>query len=124
MKAQETGILKPSRQLLEDYSITMRFNTGLDDFRGQIRMLDRYRDIGIELLAEALTSPRFDEEPVARLKSQISASLAQDETDPDERAYQALFATLFPDHGYGQPLEGTIDTLTQIEKIRLARFRF
>ena len=110
------------RQLLEDYSITMRFNTGLDDFRGQIRVLDRYRDIGIELLAEALTSPRFDEEPVARLKSQISASLAQDETDPDERAYQALFATLFPDHGYGQPLEGTIDTLTQIEKSDLQDF--
>ena len=110
------------RQLLEDYSITMRFNAGLDDFRGQIRVLDRYRDIGIDLLADALTNPRFDEEPVARLKSQISASLAQDETDPEEKAYQALFATLFPDHGYGQPLEGTIDTLTQIEKSDLQDF--
>jgi zinc protease len=62
----------------------------------------------------ALTEPRFDVEPVERLRARIAAGIRSDEFDPDSVAGEALIEAAFPDHPYGRPVEGTLDSVAAI----------
>ena len=54
------------QRAMEDISMQMSFGASRDNFRGSLRTLNEFRDQAIDLLALALSKPRFDEEPVAR----------------------------------------------------------
>ncbi len=99
---------------LEDLSIRLRFNAGLDTFGGGLRTLTENRDAAFDLLRLALTRPRFDAEPVARIRSQIESGIRQSAEDPGSVANERLFAALFPDHAYGRPVEGTLESIAAI----------
>ncbi len=107
---------------LEDLAIRLRFSAGLDSFGGGLRTLTDNRDAAFDMLRLALTEPRFDAEPVARIRSQIAAGLRQSAEDPDNVANERLFATLFPDHGYGRPVEGTLESIEAINDDDLRGF--
>lgn len=97
---------KAVRSILEADSITMRFNAGLEDLHGSFYSLNRYRDEGISLLHDALTAPRFDKEPVERIRRQIISNLVQEQSDPDTVASNALMSGLFGSQAYGMPSDG------------------
>jgi zinc protease len=99
---------------LEDLAITLRFEAGRDTFGGRLATLTENRDDAFDLLRLALTEPRFDAEPVERIRGQILANLRRQTEDPDTLARQALFASLFPDHPYGRRLDGTEDSINAI----------
>ena len=82
-------------------------------------------DEGVDLLALALASPRFDPEPVARVRGQILSGIAQSENDPGDVAGKEWFAEAFPNHPYGTPQEGTRDSVAAIgvEDLRAAHKR-
>ncbi|MCW8835363.1 MAG: insulinase family protein [Rhodospirillales bacterium] len=96
---------------LEDLSISLRFEAGLDTFGGRLQTLTDNRDEAFGLLSLAVTKPRFDEEPVSRIRSQILANLRMAEEDPDKVASETLFAKLFPGHPYGRRAEGTAESV-------------
>src|SRR3546814_5556994 len=48
---------------LNNLSISLRFQAGLDSLNGSLATLTENRDRAFELLRLALTEPRFDEEP-------------------------------------------------------------
>lgn len=99
---------------LEDLSITLRFDAGRDIFAGQLRTLTENRAAALDLLKLALTEPRFDAEPVDRIRSQILANIRRESRDPDVLARRALFEALFPDHPYGRPVDGTEESVAAI----------
>lgn len=99
---------------LDDYSIDLSFSAGRDTFRGSIKTLTENSDQAVRLLKLALTEPRFDEEPVERIRAQIMAGIKATERDPDEVASTALMAALFPDHPYGRSSDGTIESVASI----------
>jgi zinc protease len=99
---------------LEDLSITVRFDAGRDTFRGRMKTLSENKDQAFALLAAALNAPRFDEEPVKRIRGQILAGLRNDLEDPDSVAGLTLAKEIFPDHPYGRPVEGTLGTIPAI----------
>ncbi len=99
---------------LSDQSITISFNAGQDAFSGSFYALNRYREEAVELLSLALTEPRFDEEPVERVRSQILIGLKQAQTDPATIAGKAMAETVFKDHPYGRPDEGTLTSVPNI----------
>ncbi|MDF1750302.1 MAG: pitrilysin family protein [Alphaproteobacteria bacterium] len=108
---------KAFQGMLSDKSITVSFSAGTDTFSGSFYTLNRYRDEAVNLLSLALTEPRFDDEPVERVRSQILIGLKQSQTDPDTIASKAMAETIFKDHPYGRPDEGT---LTSVPKITVA----
>jgi len=110
------------QQILADQSITLQFNVGLDRFGGQVKTLTENLDQSIDLLRLALTHPRFDEEPVTRLKSQIVAGIRASSEDPGKLAYHALFANFFPDHGYALDSDGTVESVATLSPDDLRRF--
>lgn len=102
------------RQRLEDLSITLRYQAFMDTFRGQLRTLTRNRDEAFDLLRLSLTEPRFDDEPVERIRSQIQSGLARALNDPDAQASKVFWATVFPDHPYGRQRRGTAESIAKI----------
>jgi zinc protease len=107
---------------LEDLSVELRFNAGRDTFSGRLKTLSENRDQAFELLRLALTRPRFDDEPVARIRGQILAGLRRDLEDPDTVAGLALGRELFPDHPYGRPVKGLAETVKAITTDELKDF--
>lgn len=99
---------------LDNYSIELSFAAGLDNFTGSLTTLTENREQAERLLRLALTSPRFDDEPVERIRAQITARIQRDEQDPDTVAGDALTAALYPDHPYGRQVEGTPETLAAV----------
>jgi zinc protease len=110
------------RTELEDLAVRLSFDAGRDEFTGQLKTLTKHRERAFELLRLALTAPRFDAEPVDRIRSQLQANLRRRAEDPDYLAALTWFATAFPDHPYGRPVQGTIESLAAIERADLARF--
>lgn len=92
---------------LDALSITLRFSAERDSFGGEIRTLSETRETAFDLMRLALTAPRFDSEPVERIRGQILADLRQKSERPGDIADNALYRTLFPDHSYGWPDDGT-----------------
>ena len=92
---------------LDNLSISLRFDAGLDSFSGSLETLTENRDRAFELLRLALTEPRFDDEPVARIRSQIIARLSREAEDPDAIAGRTLRRLMFQGHPYARPTRGT-----------------
>lgn len=99
---------------LDAHSIELSFDADRDTFRGSLRTLVESRDEAARLLRLALTAPRFDTEPVERIRAQVIAGILSDERDPDDVASEALATAVFPDHPYGRPVEGTLESVTAI----------
>ena len=110
------------RAEIEDNAIRLSFDADRDSFTGQLKTLTRTRDHAFELLRLALREPRFDEEPVERIRGQIVAELRHRESDPDYLAARAWFARGFPDHGYGRVVRGSMETIPTIDRAAIRRF--
>lgn len=96
---------------MENRSISLSFDAGRDDFSGALTMLTRETDTGIDLLRLALSEPRFDDEAVERIRSQIIAGLKRAENDPGDIASRTFFTSIFGDHPYARPVSGTFETV-------------
>ena len=95
----------------EEIAARMSFGSDGDTVRVSASMLIEQRDETLELLRLALTEPRFDADPLARVKAQIQSGLKQAEVDPDSIASNAWFATVFPGDPYGRDSSGTPETV-------------
>jgi zinc protease len=102
------------RTELEDLAIRLSFDTGRDEFSGQLKTLNQHRERAFELLGLALSAPRFDPEPVERIRNQIQAGLRRQAEDPDYLASLTWFETAFPHHPYGRPGHGTVESVGAI----------
>ena len=92
------------------------FDVGRDSVQVTARMLTETLDPSVKLLATALGQPRFDADAVKRVRGQLLASLAQDETDPGTVASRAWYARAFPGLPYGTPVDGTKQSVGAITR--------
>src|SRR6185295_11000345 len=99
---------------LDDFAIEMSFDAGRDAFNGSLKTLVENRGEAMRLLKLALTKPRFDPEPVERIRAQIISGIRSGLRDPDSVAGDALMKAAFPSHPYGRPVEGTLDSVPKI----------
>ena len=105
---------KAFQQRLEENAIEMRFATGRSHLQGSVRMLKERQEQGFELLRLALTAPRFDADALERGRAQALAGLRRETTSPNDIASRVWWKTAFPDHPYGRPTNGTLESVPQI----------
>lgn len=99
---------------LQDLAISISFDARRDSFSGSLKTITENRDVAFDLLKAAITNPRFDEEPVARIRNQILTNLRFDEKDPNTLASQRWFEEAFPDHPYSKRPQGTPESVKAI----------
>jgi zinc protease len=99
---------------LDELSIKLSFSATRDEFQGSLQTLTRTREEAFDLLKLALTAPRFDAEPLQRVRSQILLGIRQDNEDPSTIATNAWMRTAFPQHPYGRPTKGNEVTVQAI----------
>jgi zinc protease len=99
-------------------------NTGSDTDLASVSLtlLKKDLDTGLNLLAEILTTSVFPEAEIDRQKQSVIASIRAKEEDPGEIAQEKFLESLFPQHFYGRPVEGTEDSVRTIERRSLVEF--
>ena len=99
---------------LQDDAISVTFQTGSDEFRCGIKTLSEHQDAAWELMALALTRPRFDGEAVERVRAAVISDIRQSEADPTKVARNAFYARIFPGHPYGRDDSGSVDSVSRL----------
>lgn len=108
---------------LADNSITLRFSAGRDGFGGNLKTLTRNKDKAFHLLALALTQPRFDAEPVERMREANMARIRSSLSEPDWIAARILNDRIFDAHPYAMNSGGTLTTMAAITPDDLRHFQ-
>lgn len=101
---------------LADRAIELRFHADRDTFRGSLKTLTRHADEAFDLLRLALTEARLDATAIERVRAQVVAGLKHEANNPDSLAGRAFFAHAFPDHPYGRPVRGTIESVATLTR--------
>lgn len=110
------------QERLHNLSIQLGFNAGYDNFSGSMRTLNRNRAEAVRLLRLALTRPRFDPEPVERMRREILSEIKRRATRPGAIVRRSWRQVVFGDQPYGRPLRGTEKTLNSITPEDLRAF--
>jgi zinc protease len=108
---------------MEELGIDLSFSRTLDSFTLSLRSTADDAPAAFQLLRSALIEPRFDEEAFTRMKEALSARLLARANSPRALASDALRESLYADHPYGRPADGTLETLAAITPDELAAHR-
>ena len=111
------------QERLKDNGMSYSFNSGYDGFSGSIKALAAEKDEAFELLRLMLNEPRFDDEPVGRMKASRLNGLKRQETNPQAIAGKAFRENVFGDHPYSRPSDGTLETMAAITGEDLESYR-
>ena len=107
---------KTFQERMEEIAMRMSFDDARDSFYGSLETLSENRDKAVELLALALSKPRFDADAVDRVRGQLLAGLAYAARDPDRVASEQWSAMAFAGHPYGRPANGTEATIQKMTR--------
>ena len=102
------------QQRMEELALQIRFSAGRDYFQGSISMLRERKDEGFDLLRLALTQPRFEDQALERVRSQVLSSLRRETTNPNSISNRTWWKTAFPSHPYGRPTNGTLESVPTV----------
>jgi len=108
---------------MEEIAMRMGFEDSRDSLYGSFETLTENRDEAVELLRLAINAPRFDVDAMERIRGQLLAGLAFAEKDPDRVAAREWFKAAFPNHPYGRPAAGTVESLAKITRDDLEAYR-
>jgi zinc protease len=108
---------------LERRAIQMNFTVTRDHIRGSLRMLKDNRDEAFDLLHLALTAPRFDAEPLERVRAQTMSILRRESVTPGSIASKRFFEAGFPNHPYAHAPRGTLESIPTITADDLRAYR-
>lgn len=107
---------------LLDLSISLSFGSDRDNFSGSLKTLTANKARAFELLSMALTKPRFDEEPVNRMRAANQSRIRSSLSDPEWMAARLMNDRAFSGHVYAQNSGGTLSSLDAITPDDLRKF--
>lgn len=94
-------------EAVEALGAVTRFDVTDDALVVGARLLSENRDRAADLLAQALTRPRFDPDAVERVRAQVRSVIRSEATDPNAIATKELARQAWGDHPYGSSINGT-----------------
>lgn len=109
-------------QAVEEVGALFSAQPGLLSSTYSMRMLSEHKEKSFDLLGQALTWPRFDEDAFQRVKGQMQTSIRKSSQSPGHVANEILKAHLYESHPYGRPSSGTLESLENIELKDIQKF--
>lgn len=110
------------QQKIADLGLDYGFDASADDFSGRLRTLTENKDAAADLLALALTKPRFDAEPVERMRRHFLIAIEGEARDPGSAANRVLEKKLLGEHPYARSNYGTMESMSALNADDLRRF--
>ncbi len=107
---------------MAEKAIELRFDASRDSVGGSLRTLSENIGPAFELMRLAVTAPRFDDEAVERIRQGQLAGLRRRLNDPSTLASLGWSARAFPNHPYGRPVAGTLESVPTISRDDLSGF--
>jgi len=102
---------------------TVAANFGFDTFRDSVQIeaqfLTENRAQSLALLRDAIKFPRFDQDAIDRVKTQIVSIIEGNQTDPNDIAGTTLAALSYPGHPYATGQEGTVESVNALTRADL-----
>lgn len=92
------------------------FRSDSDGITVSAQFLTENRDAALALLASALTSPRFDQTAIDRVRGQVLSGIEADAKDPATIAANRSRAAIFGAHPYGSDVSGTADSVQALTR--------
>lgn len=99
---------------MERKAIELQIRASRESVRGTLRTLKENQDEAFNLLRLALNEPRFEPSAVERIRAQMVGVLQRQSTNPNSIASRTWWAGAFPNHPYGRPVSGTLETVARI----------
>ncbi|HWA00338.1 MAG TPA: pitrilysin family protein [Caulobacterales bacterium] len=90
------------KERLETLNMSLGFSADWDGVSMGLVTLSENRDAAFEMARLALMQPRFDAEPLERIRRQMLVGLRTRETNPNYIANLALDRALYPSHPYAR----------------------
>lgn len=113
---------KAFHEALANHAIGFSARAERDYLVISISTLKEHAPEAMHLLQLALTRPRFDNEPLQRVRTQIVQSLEQDQVEPQRVASRGFARAFFGDHAYAHPVSGEIGSVSSITVQDLRNF--
>lgn len=107
---------------------TDRLGGNLDAFTSHettgfmIKVVDRKIPEAFDLIADMITSPRFDEKELKRERQVIFEEMKMVEDAPEELLSEIFLTEFFPAHALGLPIEGTRHSVKTFDRKIVAGF--
>lgn len=86
------------------------------------RLLDEHVSDGVEILADMIQNPRFDEVDINSERKVVLEEISLHEDSPDERIHDLFASSLWTGHPLGKPILGHVDTVSNFSKDDVLRF--
>jgi len=102
------------QKTLRDLSISLSFSSGRDNYAGNLKTLSQNKERAFELMRLALNEPRFDEEPVGRMRAANQSRIRSSLSDPGWIAARIMNDVAYAGHPYALNSGGTISSLEAI----------
>ncbi|MBU3029154.1 M16 family metallopeptidase [Paracoccus marinaquae] len=103
-------------QAVEDLGARLNFDVGDDSLSVSMRALTENRDQAANLLALALSQPRFDDSAIERVRAQIQAIIRREATDPQSIAAKEMAKQSWGDHPYGSSTNGDAASVAALSR--------
>ena len=101
---------------VEDLGANISFDSSQDAVTIDVSALTENRDATADLLAQALTQPRFDQDAIDRVKGQVQAIIRSNANDPQDIAGAEIARLAFGDHPYGSDANGTAQSVAGLTR--------
>jgi zinc protease len=101
---------------------SLEAGAGRDGFSASLAILKKDLDLGLDLLRDVILTPSFPEAELKRKVAEIQAAIKRSEESPETVGGRALARAVFPNHSYGRPTEGTVESVGRLTRDDVVKF--
>jgi len=122
MRGTQTRSFDAIYNELESVGASMGFDSGVHNTSFGGRSLAEDLPLLLTLLSESLRAPTFPVDEIEKLRSQLLTGLAIRAQDTSDMAALIFDQMLYPEHPYGRPEDGFVNTIQAITRDDLEEF--
>ena len=122
-KGSERRSARQIAEEMEDVGGQLNAWTSRDSTMFHARMLAKDLPLGVDLVADLVSRPRFDAGDLAREKEVVLQELGEARDTPDDIVFDHLQEAAFPDQGLGRSILGDEESLARITRDDLVQWQ-
>lgn len=107
---------------LESLGATLSVDADYEEMNFSLSILKEDAEKGLQLLYDIMRAPRFDEKRLAFEKTQLGEIFRRQNEKPQDIAFREFRKAIYPNHPYGNQVDGTPETVKGISRDDILQF--